>query len=98
MRSIAAVGSCWLCGHIARWLERDNLSGGQPVLIVRPVPVIKYRVQCRQVRRVWTQPSVNVFTLYGNNAAVVSSSGGLRRWLVGDGSTLPSAASKSHRL
>jgi hypothetical protein len=64
------------------------------MLVVRPVPVIKYGVQPLQVRRVRTKPRIYIFKLYRNDASVVPRSSDLRRWLVGDGSTLPSAASE----
>src|ERR1700692_2215705 len=57
-------------------------SGRQPMLIKWPVPVIKNRVQRRQIWGVRIQPSVYVLRLDGNNASVMTRCRDFRWWLV----------------
>jgi hypothetical protein len=83
----AANGSTLMRWHRYQHLRSPDASlRCKPVLIVRPVSIIKNRIHCLQIRSFWVQPRVDVFSLDWHNAPVVAGSLDFWRRLISDGS------------
>ena len=73
---------------IALALADLNRLCRHPVLVIRPLSIIKYRVSRRQICRFGCfghQPRINILRLYRDDASVVACRGHLRLRLVSIG-------------